>query len=82
MERKLKVKDNGNEENKYVEIDVSLKQLERKLKEGTVLEQGQRGANKVSAMAAHLSSLSQEAEKPAIQKSVSHLFKSKIVCTF
>ncbi|KAI5701118.1 hypothetical protein M8J75_006235 [Diaphorina citri] len=52
VERKLRKK--GFDEaaaSKYAQIDQSLKQLERKIKEGSVLEQGR---NKVSAMAAQL----------------------------
>lgn len=63
--RRLKA---SNEEggNKFTELDDTLKKIERKLKEGNVLEQG-----KVSAMAAHLANMNQEPEKPPLQKSVS-----------
>lgn len=64
VERKLRKK--GFDEaaaSKYAEIDQGLKKLERKIKEGSVLEQGQRGSNKVSAMAAQLATMNQEPEK-------------------
>uniref|UniRef100_A0A1B6E0J1 LIM zinc-binding domain-containing protein n=1 Tax=Clastoptera arizonana TaxID=38151 RepID=A0A1B6E0J1_9HEMI len=65
MERKLKAK--GGDDavaNKYSEIDVNIKQLEKKIKEGNVLEPG-----KVSALAAHLANMNQKPEKPILQKS-------------
>ncbi|XP_046461046.1 F-actin-monooxygenase MICAL3-like isoform X11 [Daphnia pulex] len=40
---------------KYVNLERGMKQLERKLKEGSVLDTGHRGSNKVSAMAQQLS---------------------------
>jgi len=67
VERKLKVKGTEEEpENKYQDIDLSLKKFEKKLKEGSALEAG-----KVSAMAAQLASMNQESDKPSIQRSVS-----------
>ena len=39
---------------KFAEVDASLDKLQRKLREGTALETGQRGSNKVSALAAGL----------------------------
>ena len=68
MERKLRVKGFDEETaSKYAEIDMSLKQLEKKIKEGGSLEAG-----KVSAMAAQLANKNQqEAEKTSIQRSVS-----------
>ena len=39
---------------KFVDLERGMKQLERKLKEGSVLETGNRGSNKVSAMAQQL----------------------------
>ena len=39
---------------KFADLERGVKQLERKLKEGSVLETGQRGSNKVSAMAQQL----------------------------
>ena len=62
MEKKLKGRNEM--ENKYAEIDTNLQKLEKKIKEGSVLEQGQRGANKVSAMAAHLATIHQEPQLP------------------
>ncbi|XP_034233046.1 F-actin-monooxygenase Mical isoform X4 [Thrips palmi] len=66
MERKLRVKGFDEETaSKYAEIDMSLKQLEKKIKEGGSLEAG-----KVSAMAAQLAHKNQqEAEKTNIQRS-------------
>lgn len=68
MEKKLRVKGFDQETaSKYAEIDISLKQLEKKIKEGGALEAG-----KVSAMAAQLANKNQqEAEKVTIQRSVS-----------
>ncbi|XP_075230340.1 molecule interacting with CasL isoform X2 [Lycorma delicatula] len=67
VERKLKARSGDLAPNKYSDIDVSLKKLEQKIKEGSVLEQGR---NKVSAMAAQLAYKNQqETEKPVIQKS-------------
>lgn len=40
---------------KFADLDRGVKQLERKLKEGSVLDTGNRGNNKVSAMAQQLS---------------------------
>ena len=39
---------------KFAELERGMKQLERKLKEGSVLDTGNRGNNKVSAMAQQL----------------------------
>ena len=39
---------------KYADLERGMKQLERKLKEGSVLDTGNRGSNKVSAMAQQL----------------------------
>ncbi|XP_052124565.1 F-actin-monooxygenase Mical [Frankliniella occidentalis] len=66
MEKKLRVKGFDQETaSKYAEIDISLKQLEKKIKEGGALEAG-----KVSAMAAQLANKNQqEAEKVTIQRS-------------
>lgn len=50
-------------DNKYAVVDNTLRRLEQKLKNGTALEQGQRGANKVSAMAAQLTILNQQPEE-------------------
>lgn len=36
---------------RYAEVDMTLQRLEHKLKEGSTLDTGQRGSNKVSAMA-------------------------------
>lgn len=70
MERKLRVREGEDAStNKYSEIDVNLKQLEKKIKEGNMMEPG-----KVSALAAHLTNMNQEPEKPALQKSVSNYY--------
>lgn len=62
MERKLLNKGLDQETaSRYAEVDMSLKKLEQKLKHGTALEIGQRGSNKVSAMA------EQFAPKPEIE---------------
>nr|XP_018895758.1 PREDICTED: protein-methionine sulfoxide oxidase Mical isoform X3 [Bemisia tabaci] len=76
VERKLlrKSKDDENAK-KYAEIDLSLKKLTQKIKDGSTLEQGERGANKVSAMAAQLTK-AVEPEKSVLQKSNS---KSSLV---
>lgn len=37
------------------------------------MDQGQRGANKVSAMAAHLATINKQPEQPLLQRSVSLL---------
>jgi len=57
--------------NKYADIDASFKQLDRKLKDGRIMQTGPRGSNKVSAIAEQLSGHKQEPEKPTIQRSVS-----------
>lgn len=70
MKKKLIDRDDTSD-TKFTAVDNSLKRLEQKLRNGTALEQGQRGANKVSAMAAHLTTLNQQPEeKLAAPKSV------------
>lgn len=64
--RKLKARDGEDGSSKFSVLDDTLKRIERKMKEGNVMEQG-----KVSAMAAHLANMNQEPEKPPLQKSVS-----------
>ncbi|KAK7067265.1 [F-actin]-monooxygenase mical3 [Halocaridina rubra] len=57
IERRLR--ENGEDEEtiaKYKDIDASLKRLEMKLREGSTLETGRRGQNKVSNLASQLSS--------------------------
>ncbi|XP_066979109.1 F-actin-monooxygenase Mical isoform X3 [Macrobrachium rosenbergii] len=57
IERRLR--ENGEDEEtiaKYKDIDASLKRLEMKLREGSTLETGMRGQNKVSNLASQLSS--------------------------
>ncbi|MCL4126257.1 UNVERIFIED_CONTAM: hypothetical protein GTU68_006289, partial [Idotea baltica] len=57
IERRLR--ENGEDEDriaKFLDIDASLKRLERKLREGSTLETGLRGHNKVSDLANQLSS--------------------------
>ncbi|XP_046672413.1 F-actin-monooxygenase Mical isoform X4 [Homalodisca vitripennis] len=61
--RKIQMRDTENG-SKFTELDDTLKRIERKMKEGGVLEQG-----KVSALAAHLTNMNQEPEKPPLQKS-------------
>lgn len=74
MKKKL-VDRNAPSDAKFAVVDNTLKRLEQKLRNGTALEQGQRGANKVSAMAAHLTTLNQQPEeKLAAPKSVSTRF--------
>lgn len=48
---------------KYQEIDDNLNKLNRKIKDGNILDQGQRGANKVSAMAAHFSTINKQPDQ-------------------
>ncbi|XP_050523688.1 F-actin-monooxygenase Mical isoform X2 [Daktulosphaira vitifoliae] len=70
IKKKLYVKGYENDESnkKYVEIDNNLNKLNRKIKDGNILDQGQRGANKVSAMAAHLATINKQPEN-ILQKS-------------
>lgn len=70
----MKGYDNDNDEKKYLEIDDSLNKLNRKIKDGNILDQGQRGANKVSAMAAHLATINKQPEQPLLQRSVRTFF--------
>lgn len=70
MERKLLSK--GLDQvtaSRYAEVDLTLKKLEQKLKEGSSLDTGQRGSNKVSAMAEQFAPKPEE--KNITQKSVS-----------
>ena len=64
--------------NKYADIDASFKQLDRKLKEGRIMQTGPRGSNKVSAIAEQLSGHKQEPEKPTIQRSVSNYCQNRL----
>lgn len=66
----MKGYDNDLNDKKYLEIDDSLNKLNRKIKDGNILDQGQRGANKVSAMAAHLATINKQPEQPLLQRSV------------
>ncbi len=71
MKKKLIEKDSSPSDTKYAAVDNTLKKLEQKLRNGTALEQGQRGANKVSAMAAQLTTLNQQPDdKFGVSKSV------------
>lgn len=57
MERRLRA--NGEKEEtiaKYKDVDAYLKRLEKKLKEGSTLDVGLKGNNKVSSLASQLSS--------------------------
>lgn len=77
IKKKLHVKgyqDSINNDKKFLEIDDNLNKLNRKIKDGNILDQGLRGANKVSAMAAHLSTINKQPEQPLLQRSVSKLF--------
>jgi hypothetical protein len=62
-----------------VHFDSQLKLLEKKLREGSTMEVGQRGANKVSAMAEQLASKLEYRSKskvepnPLLQRSVSSI---------
>lgn len=79
VKKKLIDRDSQNDA-KYTQIDTTLKQLEQKLRNGTALEQGQRGANKVSAMAAQLTTLNQPSdEKTTVPKSVGVFVISSLV---
>ena len=51
----------GGEATKYSDLDRKLSKLQKKLREGSALETGQRGANKVSALAEELFHEKQEA---------------------
>lgn len=75
IKKKLHVKGchQDNEDKKYHEIDDNLNKLNKKIKDGNILDQGQRGANKVSAMAAHLATINKQPEQPLLQRSVSLL---------
>ncbi|KAK8384350.1 hypothetical protein O3P69_009264 [Scylla paramamosain] len=71
IERRLR--ENGEDEEtiaKYRDIDSSLKRLEMKLREGSTLETGLRGKNKVSNLASQLSSKleKKEPEKVLVMK--------------
>lgn len=69
MQSKLKGR-TKEEEAKFREIDSTLKRLDRKIREGSVLDpSGPRGANKVSAMAEQLAKKNEEL--PPVQKSSS-----------
>lgn len=55
---------------KFADIDNNLKRIDQKLKEGTALDMGPRGSNKVSAMADKFALKPQEPDKQSIQRSV------------
>ncbi|XP_068242855.1 F-actin-monooxygenase Mical isoform X2 [Palaemon carinicauda] len=68
-----RLRENGEDEEtiaKYKDIDASLKRLEMKLREGSTLETGMRGQNKVSNLASQLSSKleKKETEKVLVTK--------------
>ncbi|KAK9499837.1 hypothetical protein O3M35_002798 [Rhynocoris fuscipes] len=70
VERKLKARSNdASADNKYNEIDTKMMRLEKRIKEGINLEMGRRGANKVSAMAAHLATIHKQPEPQIVQVS-------------
>lgn len=68
LARQIKMEKKGRDPNqldsKYADIDNTLKDIDRKIKEGNVL-----GHNKVSAMAEQFANKSQDAE-PKVQRSV------------
>lgn len=65
-----KGRDQKESDSKYADIDNTLKNIDRKIKEGNVL-----GYNKVSAMAEQFSNKSQDAE-PRVQKSVNTILQN------
>lgn len=69
LARQIKMEKKGRDphelDTKYAEIDSTLKNIDRKIKEGNVL-----GHNKVSAMAEQFSNKNQDSE-PKVQRSVS-----------
>lgn len=66
--------------NKIADLERGMKQLERKLKEGSVLDTGSRGNNKVSAMAEQLSrKKSQQEQLPPSLHSEEETFRPKPV---
>lgn len=64
-----KGRDQRETDSKYADIDNTLKNIDRKIKEGNVL-----GYNKVSAMAEQFSNKSQDLAEPKMQKSVNTIF--------
>lgn len=53
---------------KFHEIDSSLKQLDRQLKEGNILETGERGKNKVASLAGQFTKKKYSDEEQPIVK--------------
>ena len=87
--KKKEAQEEGEPYPKYQEIDQKLRLLEKKLREGSTMEVGQRGANKVSAMAQQLTSKLKDEkvpEKVPLQRSVSsqpsHSNHSFCFCSF
>lgn len=74
LARQIKMEKKGRDQketdSKYADIDNTLKNIDRKIKEGNVL-----GYNKVSAMAEQFSNKSQDAE-PRVYKSVNTIFQN------
>uniref|UniRef100_T1JBG6 Glucose-6-phosphate 1-dehydrogenase n=1 Tax=Strigamia maritima TaxID=126957 RepID=T1JBG6_STRMM len=71
--KSLDYKSRGSEDKeKFSDFDQRLRQLDRKLKEGSALETGQRGSNKVSVMAEQLASVLEPKQEhpPLIQTNV------------
>lgn len=58
-------------EERFKEIDQTIKNLDKQLKEGSVLERGQRGKNKVASIAGHFVKKDNTTEEKSIQKSSS-----------
>ena len=54
MKGKLENGEEGTGSKKYADIDSSLARLQKKLREGSSLETGQRGSNRVSALAGEI----------------------------
>lgn len=74
LARQIKMEKKGRDQkdtnSKYADIDNTLKNIDKKIKEGNAL-----GYNKVSAMAEQFSSKNQDAE-PKVQKSVNTMFQN------
>lgn len=76
MDQKLR-SDMPDEPAKYIDFDSRLRMLDKKLKEGNNLETGQRGMNKVSAMAEYLAATLEPKQEPIpLQRTVRIIFIS------
>ena len=65
---------------KQNDIDASLAKLQKKLREGSALETGERGANKVSALVGELSNKLQPTEQPKVLDKIGNNSKFQIFC--